>query len=163
MAMPSERDGRLFLSYAHIDNEPLLPGQRGWIESFTMVGPPLHRRLSPLGPLATPVAMSVAAQVGVLVPSVLVFGRFSVIGIVANLVAVPVAGLVMLYGLPASLVAGAVPARSLVVMLPGRPRSPLGRRRGHGGAVIEQRPPWNVVVAIGVVAGLAYVFRAAAT
>ena len=38
------------------------------------------------------------------------FGRFGVIGIVANLVAVPVAGLVMLYGLPASLVAGAVPA-----------------------------------------------------
>ena len=38
------------------------------------------------------------------------FGRLSLVGTVANLVAVPVAGLVMLFGLPACLVAGAVPA-----------------------------------------------------
>ena len=147
--------------------DPLLVRSVGfWLSvgataGVTMVGPPLHRRLSPLGPLATPVAMSVAAQAGVLVPSVLVFGRFSVIGIVANLVAVPVAGLVMLYGLPASLIAGAVPPVRSVVMFPVG----LGVRWVDGvaavGSVIEQRPPWNVVAAIGVVAGLAYVFRAA--
>ena len=119
--------------------DPLLVRSVGfWLSvgataGVTMVGPPLHRRLSPLGPLATPVAMSVAAQAGVLVPSVLVFGRFSVIGIVANLVAVPVAGLVMLYGLPASLIAGAVPACSLRGDVPGRPRSPVGRRGGRRG------------------------------
>ena len=46
------------------------------------------------------------------------FGRLSLIGTVANLVAVPVAGLVMLYGLPACLLAGAVPAVGPVVMAP---------------------------------------------
>lgn len=34
MAASSHPDGRLFLSYAHVDNEPLLPGQKGWIDSF---------------------------------------------------------------------------------------------------------------------------------
>jgi hypothetical protein len=34
MSTTRERDGRLFLSYAHVDNEPLLPGQKGWIDNF---------------------------------------------------------------------------------------------------------------------------------
>ena len=38
----------------------------------------------------------------------------------ANLLAVPVAGFVMLYGLPAGLVAGAVPPIAPIVMLPCR-------------------------------------------
>ncbi len=105
----------------------------GATAGVTIIGPPLRRRLSGLGPLATPLAMTVAAQLGVLVPSVLVFGQFVVIGIVANLVAVPVAGLVMLYGLPASLVAGAVPALRGVLMAPGRARDPLGRHRRRRG------------------------------
>ena len=50
-----------------------------------------------------PVAVTLGAQAGVAVPSLLVFGRLSLVGTVANLVAVPVAGLVMLYGLPACL------------------------------------------------------------
>ena len=48
----------------------------------------------------------------------LVFGEFAVVGIVANLAAVPVAGLVMLYGLPASLVAGTVPEVRGPLMVP---------------------------------------------
>ena len=46
------------------------------------------------------------------------FGRLSLTGTVANLVAVPVAGLVMLVGLPACLVAGTVPFVGPVVMAP---------------------------------------------
>ena len=53
-------------------------------------------RLVRLGPLALPVAVTLGAQCGVAVPSLLVFGRLSLTGTVANLVAVPVAGLVML-------------------------------------------------------------------
>jgi competence protein ComEC len=83
-----------------------------------MLTPVLTRWLRPLGPLAMPVAVTLGAQIGVAVPSVVVFGRLSVVGTLANLVAVPVAGLVMLYGLPASLVAGAVTPLRGVLMLP---------------------------------------------
>jgi competence protein ComEC len=78
----------------------------------------LAPRLARLGPLALPVAVTLGAQCGVAVPSLLVFGRLSLTGTVANLVAVPVAGLVMLYGLPACLVAGVVPAVGVPVMAP---------------------------------------------
>ena len=119
--------------------DPLLVRSVGfWLSvgataGVTVIGPPLRRRLSGLGPLATPLAMTAAAQLGVLVPSVLVFGQITVIGIVANLVAVPVAGLVMLYGLPASLVAGAVPALRGVLMLPVGRGDALGRHRRRRG------------------------------
>jgi competence protein ComEC len=78
----------------------------------------LAPRLSRLGPLALPVGVTLGAQGGVLVPSLVVFGRLSLTGTVANLAAVPVAGLVMLYGLPACLVAGSVPVIGPLVMAP---------------------------------------------
>ena len=49
---------------------------------------------------------------------VLVFGRLPLVSVPANVLAVPVAGFVMLYGLPAALVAGSVPAAGGVVMVP---------------------------------------------
>ena len=82
------------------------------------IGPPLAKRLARLGGLAVPLGITLGAQIGVVVPSVLVFGRLPLVSIPANLLAVPVAGAVMLYGLPAALVAGAVPALAPVVMLP---------------------------------------------
>jgi competence protein ComEC len=134
--------------------DPLLVRSIGfWLSvgataGVTIVGPPLRRRLGRLGPLATPVAMSIGAQVGVLLPSILVFGRVAVIGIVANLVAVPVAGAVMLYGLPASIVAGAASPFRGVLMLPVG----LGTRWvdavARVAAAIERRPPWNAVVSV---------------
>jgi competence protein ComEC len=84
------------------------------------VGPWLARRLSVLGIVATPVGITLGAQLGVALPSVLVFGRLPLVSIPANVLAVPVAGFVMLYGLPAALVAGWVPALADVVMLPAR-------------------------------------------
>jgi competence protein ComEC len=84
------------------------------------VGPWLGERLRVLGILAMPVGVTVGAQVGVIVPALLVFGRLPLVSIPANLLAVPVAGFVMLYGLPAGLVAGWVPALAPVVMLPCR-------------------------------------------
>ena len=84
------------------------------------VGPWLAKRLSALGFLATPVGVTLGAQLGVALPSVLVFGRLPLVSIPANVLAVPVAGFVMLYGLPAALVAGSVPAVAGVVMFPAR-------------------------------------------
>ena len=47
----------------------------GATAGVTGVGPPLAARLDRLGPLAMPVAVTLGAQVGVAVPSVVVFGR----------------------------------------------------------------------------------------
>jgi len=70
------------------------------------LGPRLSRGLGRLGVLATPVGVTLGAQLGVAVPSLLTFGRLPLVGLVANLLAVPVAGAVMLIGLPACLSAG---------------------------------------------------------
>jgi competence protein ComEC len=51
---------------------------------------------------------------------VLVFGRLPLTSIPANLLAVPVAGAVMLYGMPAGLIAGWVPVLSSPLMFPAR-------------------------------------------
>ena len=106
--------------------DPLLVRSVGfWLSvgataGVSAVGPRLARRLSALGLLATPVGVTLGAQVGVVVPAVLVFGRLPLVSVPANLLAVPVAGFVMLYGLPAGLLAGAVPAVAPVVMFPCR-------------------------------------------
>lgn len=69
---------------------------------------------------ALPLGVTLGAQLGVLVPSVLVFGRLPLVSIPANLLAVPVAGAVMLFGLPAGLLAGWVPPVAPWVMFPAR-------------------------------------------
>lgn len=84
------------------------------------IGPWLATRLTMLGPLALPVGITLGAQVGVVVPSILVFGRLPLVSIPANLLAVPVAGMVMLYGLPAGLLAGWCTPLAPVLMLPAR-------------------------------------------
>ena len=86
------------------------------------------------------------AQVGVIVPAVLVFGRLPLVSVPANLLAVPVAGFVMLYGLPAGLVAGFVPQVAPIVMFPCR----LGVRWVDTVAVLGERvEPSGVWVWIG--------------
>jgi competence protein ComEC len=106
--------------------DPLLVRSVGfWLSAgatagVTTVGPWLAPRLRPLGLLATPVAVTLGAQAGVAVPALLVFGRLPLVSIPANVLAAPVAGFVMLYGLPAGLIAGAIPAVAPAVMLPCR-------------------------------------------
>ncbi len=58
--------------------------------------------------LASLIAATISAQVGVAPAVVFVFGVPAAIGILANILAVPVASLVMLTGLPLSLFAGAI-------------------------------------------------------
>lgn len=65
------------------------------------------------------VAPMAAAQIGVLPVSIAVFGVPSALAIPANLLAVPIAGVVMLVGLPAALVAAWVPdGPARIVMFP---------------------------------------------
>jgi competence protein ComEC len=114
------------------------------------VGPWLAERLSFLGPLALPLGVTLGAQLGVVIPSVWVFGRLPLVSIVANLLAVPVAGAVMLYGLPAGLVAGAVPALAPMLMFPARVGTRWVDTVATLGARLEPDPPW-VSVGWGVV------------
>jgi competence protein ComEC len=58
----------------------------------------------------TAAGVTLGAQTGVALPSVLVFHRLAVVSLPANLLAVPVAGVVMLYGIPAAMAASTAPA-----------------------------------------------------
>lgn len=73
---------------------------------------PLERRgLPPV------LAATVAAQAGTLPVSLAVFGRLSLVSFVANPLAVPVAGFVMLVGIPVALVAALVPGPVAAVIM----------------------------------------------
>ena len=144
--------------------DPLLARSVGfWLSTgatagVTTVGPWLATRLRALGLLATPLAITIGAQTGVLVPAVVVFGHVPLVSVPANVLAGPVAGGVMLYGLPAGLVAGFVPPIAPVVMLPCRLGvrwvdlvAALGARLEPGGGVSVIG--WLVLlVAVGVLA-----------
>ncbi len=91
----------------------------GATAGVSVLGPRLSARWRGPAWLAEPVGITVGAQVGVALPSLLVFGRLPALGVVANLLAVPVAGMVMLVGIPTALVASWLPvAVARVAMLP---------------------------------------------
>ena len=106
--------------------DPLLVGSVGfWLSvgataGVATVGPWLGERLGMLGIAAMPVGVTIGAQIGVVVPALVVFGRLPLVSVPANLLAVPVAGFVMLYGLPAGLIAGWVPPLAAPLMVPCR-------------------------------------------
>lgn len=95
--------------------DPFLAWSVGFWLSFTataglvIIGPRCEatlRRLGCPGIIAVPLAASMAAQLATLPVLVAVFGRVAPWGLVANLFAVPVAGVVMLAGLPLCIFAG---------------------------------------------------------
>ncbi len=104
--------------------DPLLVRSVGWWLSVSAtaglagLARPLAARLPGPQWFAVPLAVTLAAQLGVAPVSALVFGRMPLFAPITNLLAVPVAGLVMVWGLPAGLVAGAVPAAAVLVHLP---------------------------------------------
>jgi competence protein ComEC len=142
--------------------DPLLTRSVGfWLSvgataGVATVGPWLGARLGRLGIVAMPLGVTLGAQVGVVIPALLVFGRLPLVSIPANLLAVPVAGFVMLYGLPAGLVAGMLPERlswlAQIVMFPCRVGvrwvdtvSRMGERLEPGG--MATWVGWGVLVA----------------
>jgi competence protein ComEC len=121
------------------------------------IGPLLADRLRMFGPIALPLGITLGAQAGVVVPSVLVFGRLPLVSVVANLLAVPVAGLVMLYGLPAGLLVGALPILGPVVMFPARIGTRWVDTVAMLGARLEPEPPWSWIGWAGIVVVVAVV------
>lgn len=125
--------------------DPMLMWQVGfWMSSGATAGlivltAPLQRMLRQCrmpNLVALPLATTTAAQIGTALPMYLVFGRLSPIGLITNLFAVPVAGFVMLVGLPLCLFAGVVgTGLGDAVMLPMR----FGVRWVWWVAVIGQR------------------------
>jgi competence protein ComEC len=110
----------------------------------------LGPRLSALigGPrwLAVPLGITVGAQLGVAVPSVLVFGRLPSIAVPANLLAVPAAGLVMLYGVPAAIVGDLVPPLRGVLMVPAVLATRWVKQVALGAAAVDVPPAVDLAV-----------------
>lgn len=110
------------------------------------VGAPLIERRLP-GPawLRAPVSLTLGAQAGVALPSLLVFHRLPLVSPVANLAAVPVAGLVMLYGLPSGFLAGWLPAGPrAIVMAPNTVGTRWVAQVAQVGAAVEPPAGWSV-------------------
>jgi competence protein ComEC len=121
------------------------------------IGPVLARRFERFGVLAVPLGVTLGAQAGVVLPSLLVFGRLPLVSVPANLLAVPVAGAVMLYGMPAALLAGLAPMTAPVVMLPALLGTKWVDTVAVLGARLEPEPRWAWVGWAIMLAGLALV------
>lgn len=96
--------------------DPLLIGSVGFLLSVAATAgiawltPPLRRHL----PL--PIAVTAAAQVGVSPVAVPLFGGLPVVTLLANLLALPAAGPVMMWGLAAGVPAGLLPETAAAVI-----------------------------------------------
>jgi competence protein ComEC len=107
---------------ALVFTDPLLVHAVGfWLSvgacaSIATLAAPLQRRLPGPALLTEPLAVSLAAQIGVLPLSLFVFGSVPWTSPVANLLAVPLAGPIMTWGLTAGFIAGFVgePVRSVI-------------------------------------------------
>jgi competence protein ComEC len=100
--------------------------------------------------VAVPAAVTLGAQLGVAPISLMVFGTLPLVSVPANLLAVPVAGFVMLYGLPAGLVAGASSHAmggilAAVVQMPSAAGTRWVAVVAGLGARFEPEPLWAVV------------------
>ena len=95
--------------------DPLLVHSVGWWLSvgatagIVALAGPLAARLPGPAPVRLPLAVTMAAQLGVAPVTIAVFGPLPLASVPANLLAVPAAAPIMLYGLPAGLLAGACP------------------------------------------------------
>jgi len=92
----------------------------GATAGVAVLGPRLGVGLRALGPLARPLGISLGAQIGVAPPMLILMDGIPLWSVPANLLAVPVASVVKLYGLPAAALAGAIPALAEPLMFPTR-------------------------------------------
>jgi competence protein ComEC len=115
----------------------------GATAGVSLIGP----RVAPLLPgpqwLRDPLSITIGAQIGVAPVSLMVFGSLPIVSVPANLLAVPVAGFVMLYGLPAGILAGTLPQwAAAIVQFP----SAIGTRWvaivANLASRIEPAAPW---------------------
>jgi len=112
-----------------------------------VVAPRLQRHLPGPQWVVVPLSVTLGAQVGVALPSVAVFGRLPVMSVPANLLAVPVAGAVMLVGLPLGAVSALVPdAVASWLMLPLVAGTRWVATVAHVAAALEPPSTWSIPV-----------------
>jgi competence protein ComEC len=141
--------------------DPLLVWSVGfWLSvgatfGIALFAAPIAARLPGPRALAAAIGVTLAAQVGVAPIQIAVFGPPSVAAVPANLLAVPVAGPVMVWGLTGGLVAGLLPpAVRGVVQLPARGALRWLAVVARVGAAAPSTPAWWVpLAAVVVVAG----------
>jgi competence protein ComEC len=146
--------------------DPLLVWSVGfWLSvsataGVAVVAPRLEQLLRLPSWCATALGVTLGAQIGVAVPSLLVFGRLPIVALLANPTAVPVAGFVMLVGVPSAMSAALLSASGLsfaadAVMLPSRLGTRWVDQVSRVAAVVE--PPPVVSSACWMVLGVALV------
>ncbi len=125
-AMPGRPTSRLRVLAVAVSGlllvDPLLARSTGFQLSagaslaILLVAPPLARQLPGPPALRDALAVTVAAQLGVAPVLLLTFGPIPVASLPANLLCVPVAGLVMVWGLTAGMAAGVVGATAAAAL-----------------------------------------------
>ena len=110
-----------------------------------VVAPPLADRLTGPRWLRAPIAVTLGAQLGVVLPSWLVFHRLPLVSLPANLLAVPVAGFVMLFGIPAGLLSALVRPLAPLLMAPCAAGTRWVATVAYLGAAAEPSPEWAAV------------------
>ncbi len=95
--------------------------------------------------LRVPMSVTLGAQAGVALPSWLVFHRLPLVSLPANLLAVPVAGFVMLFGIPAGLLSAVAPPLAPMLMAPCAMGTRWVATVAYLGAAAEPSPRWSTV------------------
>ena len=108
-----------------------------------VVAPRLADRLPGPQWLRVPLSVTLGAQAGVALPSWLVFHRLPLVSLPANLLAVPVAGFVMLFGIPAGLLSAVIPPLAPLLMAPCAIGTRWVATVAYLGAAAEPSPRWS--------------------
>jgi competence protein ComEC len=117
-----------------------------------LIAPLLADRLPGPPWLRVPLSVTLGAQLGVAMPSWLVFHRLPLVSLPANLLAVPVAGFVMLFGIPAGLLAAVFPTLAPLLMAPCTGGTRWVATVAYLAAALEPSPGWSAAGWVAVVA-----------
>jgi competence protein ComEC len=119
-----------------------------------VIAPLLADRLPGPQWIRTPLSVTLGAQLGVVLPSWLVFHRLPLVSLPANLLAVPVAGFVMLFGIPGGLLSAVVPPLAPLVMAPCAAGTRWVNTIAYLAADFEPPPRWSAAGWVAVVAAI---------
>lgn len=145
--------------------DPLLVRSVGlWLSAgatagVLLVSPLLYPALAGPRWLRHPLSLTLGAQLGVAIPSLIVFGRLPVVALATNVAAVPVAAVVMTIGVPCAMAAALWPPAAALWMFVPTIGTRWVRRVAEVGAAAEPSPVigmtlWAVVVAAVIISGV---------
>ncbi len=121
--------------------------------------PPIARRLPGPRVIREPLAVSLAAQLGVVPVLLIAFGEFPLIAPLTNLAAAPAAAFLGVYGFVASVIAGAVPPLGPLLHVPTALAidwiTLVARTGAAAPLTIDARATWALVIGIAAIASVA--------